>query len=63
MKELDIKNIMKLREVYETDYNLYLILEFLNGGSLYDLIKLNKNFVKRDSINNERHTFWRGSYE
>ena len=54
---------MKLREVYETDYNLYLILEFLNGGSLYDLIKLNKNFVKRDSINNERHTFWRSSYE
>ena len=63
MKELDIKNIMKLREVYETDYNLYLILEFLNGGSLYDLIKLNKNFVKRDSINNERHIFWRSSYE
>ena len=63
MKELDYKNIMKLREVYETDYNLYLILEFLNGGSLYDLIKLNKNFVKRDSINNERHTFWRSSYE
>lgn len=44
MKEIDNKNIIKLRELYGTDYNLYFIREFLNRGSLYDLIKLNKNF-------------------
>ena len=55
MKEIDNKNIIKLRELYGTDYNLYLIREFLNRGSLYDLI------YKIDSINNERHTLWRSS--
>ena len=55
MKEIDNKNIIKLRELYGTDYNLYLIREFLNRGSLYDLI------YKIDSINNERHILWRSS--
>lgn len=30
---------MKLFEVYETSNSLYVALELLEGGSLYDLIK------------------------
>lgn len=30
---------MKLYEVYETNNSLYVAMELLEGGSLYDLIK------------------------
>lgn len=30
---------MKLYEVYETNNSLYVTLELLEGGSLYDLLK------------------------
>ncbi|CAD8168002.1 unnamed protein product [Paramecium octaurelia] len=39
MRELDHPNIMKLYEVYETQNSLYMGLELLQGGQLYDIIK------------------------
>ncbi len=36
MRKLNHKNIMKLHEVYETTNSLYMSLELLEGGSLYD---------------------------
>ncbi|CAK56481.1 unnamed protein product (macronuclear) [Paramecium tetraurelia] len=39
MRRLHNKHLMKLFEVYETSNSLYVALELLEGGSLYDLIK------------------------
>jgi serine/threonine protein kinase len=39
MRQLNHKNIMKLYEVYETSNSLYMCLELLEGGSLYDQMK------------------------
>lgn len=39
MRQLNHKNIMKLHEVYETSNSLYMCLELLEGGSLYDQMK------------------------
>ena len=39
MRELDHPNIIKLHEIYEYDYSFYYILEYMEGGSLYDIIK------------------------
>lgn len=39
MRKLEHKNIMKLFEVYETSNSLYMCLELLEGGSLYDQMK------------------------
>lgn len=39
MRNLNNLHLMKLYEVYETNNSLYVGLELLEGGSLYDLIK------------------------
>ncbi|CAD8058198.1 unnamed protein product [Paramecium sonneborni] len=39
MRNINNTHLMKLYEVYETNNSLYLALELLEGGSLYDLIK------------------------
>ncbi|CAD8060114.1 unnamed protein product [Paramecium sonneborni] len=41
MRNLNNTHLMKLYEVYETNNSLYVALELLEGGSLYDLIKDN----------------------
>lgn len=38
MRELDHPNIIKLHEIYESEYSFYYILEYMEGGSLYDII-------------------------
>ena len=38
MKLLDHPNIMKLYDVWETTTNLYLILEYIQGGELFDYL-------------------------
>lgn len=40
MRHLDHKNCMKLHEVYESDNSLYIVFELLEGGQLYDKIKV-----------------------
>jgi calcium-dependent protein kinase len=40
MRELDHPSIIRLHEVYETQNSLYMIMDLLEGGSLYDKIKV-----------------------
>lgn len=39
MRELNNKHLMKLHEVYETQNSIYMVLELLYGGSLFDYVK------------------------
>lgn len=39
MKKLDHPNILKLVEVYNNDYALELLLEYIPGGTLYQQLK------------------------
>ena len=42
LKQLDDKNVMKLYEVIDTPSNLYLVLEYINGINLLEIIKNEK---------------------
>ena len=33
------KNVIKMHEVYESENNIYLVLDHLQGGELYERIK------------------------
>lgn len=44
MRNLSHKNCMKLFEVYESDNSLYIVVELLEGGQLYDKIKAKYKF-------------------
>jgi len=39
MRSLDHENIIKLYEVYETEKSIYLVLELIQGKSLYEFLK------------------------
>ncbi|CAD8180441.1 unnamed protein product [Paramecium octaurelia] len=39
MRKLNNHHLMRMHEIYETQNSLYVALELLEGGSLYDLIK------------------------
>lgn len=39
MRKLNHYHLMKMHEIYETQNSLYVTLELLDGGSLYDLVK------------------------
>lgn len=39
MRALNNPNIIRLHEVFETDNSLYMVLDLLEGGQLYDKIK------------------------
>jgi len=38
MRHLDHANIIKLYEVYEGEYHIYLVMDLLSGGELFDRI-------------------------
>ena len=49
LKQLDNDNIMKLYEVIDTSSNLYLVLEYINGINLLEIIKNEKyHYIKED---------------
>ena len=49
LKQLDNDNIMKLYEVIDTSSNLYLVLEYINGINLLEIIKNEKyHFIKEE---------------
>lgn len=39
MRKLNNPHLMRMHEIYETQNSLYVALELLEGGSLYDLVK------------------------
>lgn len=44
MRKFNHKNLMKLFEVYESDNSIYISVELLEGGQLYDKIKAKTKF-------------------
>lgn len=51
MREFSHKNLMRLFEVYESDNSIYISVELLEGGQLYDKIKAKAKFTP-DQIQN-----------
>lgn len=52
MRHLNYHSLMKLEEVFESDNSLYIVFELLEGGQLYDKIKVTiKLFSKNISSN------------
>ncbi|KAL4468378.1 hypothetical protein ABPG72_012272 [Tetrahymena utriculariae] len=49
MRALNHKNIIRLHEVFETENSLYMILDLLEGGQLYDKIKAKYRFTVEES--------------
>ena len=43
LKQIDNENVMKLYEVIDTPSNLYLVLEYINGVNLLEILKNEKN--------------------
>lgn len=41
MKQIDHKYIVKLKEVLASNSKIYLVLELIKGGDLFDVIKVN----------------------
>jgi calcium/calmodulin-dependent protein kinase I len=50
--ELNHSNLMHISEVHESKNSLYLVCEYLNGGSLNDYLKNSENFLTADEILN-----------
>lgn len=44
MRSLNHKNCMKLFEVFESENSLYIVVELLEGGQLYDKVKAKYRF-------------------
>jgi len=42
--------LINLREVYEGDSNIYLIMDLAGGGSLYSEMKNRKNLYTRNEV-------------
>ncbi|KAM9075892.1 serine/threonine-protein kinase DCLK3 [Megaptera novaeangliae] len=49
IQSLSHPNIVKLHQVYETDTEIYLIMEYVQGGDLFDAIIESVKFPERDA--------------
>lgn len=49
IQSLSHPNIVKLHEVYETEAEIYLIMEYVQGGDLFDAIIESVKFAERDA--------------
>src|SRR5690349_13914513 len=49
MKLLDHANVVKLKEVMKTDEKIYLVMEYIKGGELFDKIVEVEKFNEDDS--------------
>lgn len=49
-KKLDHPHIVKLRYFFEDKDNVYLILEYAENGSLFNLMRKNKKFTEEESF-------------
>lgn len=48
--DLHHRNVIELFEVHESKNSLYVILEYLGGGSLSDYLKRSTEFLSDDSV-------------
>jgi serine/threonine protein kinase len=51
LRLLDHPNIIKLIEVFEDETHVHLVLEYLNGGELFEHIARVGTFLETDAIN------------
>lgn len=49
LKQVDHPNIVKVFEYFQDDKNLYVIMEYLKGGSIFDKMKITGRFSDRES--------------
>ena len=49
LKQLDHPNIVKIYEYFQDEENVYFIMEYLKGGSLYEKLKLVGRFGERET--------------
>ena len=47
MRQVDHPNIVKMHEVFEDEKYLYLVMELLSGGELFDQILKKEKFTER----------------
>jgi len=48
MRLLDHPNIIKIFEIFEDDTEYYIVMEYCQGGELYEKIKQHKTFPERE---------------
>jgi len=48
LKKLDHPGVMKFYKVYETMLGIFLVMELLDGGELFEHLKQKKTFTERD---------------
>lgn len=48
MRRFNHKNLMKIYEVYESQNSIYISVELLEGGQLYDKIKSKYRFSTKE---------------
>ena len=46
LRELDHPNIVRMRESYEDDRNIYLVMELCAGGELFDRLEARDQYVR-----------------
>ena len=49
LKKIRYPNIVQLYEIIETSYAIYLIMEYVNGGELFDYIVKNKRLNEKEA--------------
>eukprot|EP00457_Paulinella_chromatophora_P006455 gb/GEZN01006473.1/.p1 GENE.gb/GEZN01006473.1/~~gb/GEZN01006473.1/.p1 ORF type:complete len:503 (+),score=77.21 gb/GEZN01006473.1/:68-1576(+) len=57
MKSIEHPSIIKLREVYEDEENLYLVMELCQGGELFDRIQEKGNYSEKEAATVLRQMF------
>ncbi len=49
MRKLDHESVIKLYEVYESDNYIYLVVELLHGGELFERIVKKGQYSEKDA--------------
>jgi calcium-dependent protein kinase len=57
MKKLEHANVIKMFEVFETETELYIVMELCSGGELFDRIKSQGNYSEKDAAKVLRQMF------
>ena len=49
LKQLHHPNVVQIYEIIETEQDLYLVMEFVQGGELFDLIVQNQKLTEKQA--------------